>query len=114
MIIAVDFDGTIVTHEYPRIGRDIDAVPVLKELIENGHKIILYTMRSKEHLEEAMQNLDEMIGKCKIEYKHQVLFSRRCFKQRGAVYQPEASISDSVKSELAESFAFTKIVSGTR
>ena len=74
----------------------------------------LFCMIHGHSREEAMQNLDEMIGKCKIEYKHQVLFSRRCFKQRGAVYQPEASISDSVKSESAESFAFTKIVSGTR
>ena len=46
MIIAVDFDGTCVTHEFPEVGRDIGAVPVLKELVEKGHKIILYTMRS--------------------------------------------------------------------
>jgi hypothetical protein len=30
VIIAVDFDGTCVTHEYPKVGRDIGAVPVLK------------------------------------------------------------------------------------
>ena len=46
MIIAVDFDGTCVTHEYPKVGRDIGAVPVLKRLVENGHHLILYTMRS--------------------------------------------------------------------
>ena len=46
MIIAVDFDGTCVTHEFPEVGRDIGAVPVLKGLVEKGHKIILYTMRS--------------------------------------------------------------------
>ena len=28
--IAIDFDGTVVTHEYPKVGRDIGAVPVLK------------------------------------------------------------------------------------
>lgn len=33
MIIAVDFDGTCVTHEFPRVGKDIGAVPVLKELV---------------------------------------------------------------------------------
>lgn len=38
--------GTCVTHEFPNIGKDIGAVPVLKELVEKGHKIILYTMRS--------------------------------------------------------------------
>ena len=37
MILAVDFDGTCVTHEFPEVGRDIGAVPVLKELVEKGH-----------------------------------------------------------------------------
>ena len=46
MIIAVDFDGTCVTHEFPEVGKDIGAVPVLKELVKKGHKIILYNMRS--------------------------------------------------------------------
>lgn len=46
MVIAVDFDGTCVTHEFPKVGKDIGAVPVLKELVKKGHKIILYTMRS--------------------------------------------------------------------
>ena len=55
MIIAIDFDGTCVTHDYPRIGKDIGAVPVLKELVENGHKIILYTMRWDKELKEAVQ-----------------------------------------------------------
>lgn len=55
MIIAVDFDGTCVTHDYPNIGKDIGAVPVLKELVENGHKIILYTMRCDKELKEAVQ-----------------------------------------------------------
>lgn len=46
MDICIDFDGTCVTHEFPRIGEDIGAVPVLKELVEAGHKLILFTMRS--------------------------------------------------------------------
>lgn len=44
--ISVDFDGTVVTHDFPKVGRDIGAVPVLKDLIKEGHKIILFTMRS--------------------------------------------------------------------
>lgn len=44
--ICVDFDGTCVTHEFPEVGKDIGAVPVLKELIANGHQLILWTMRS--------------------------------------------------------------------
>jgi hypothetical protein len=46
MIIAIDFDGTCVTHEFPEIGSDIGAVPVLKDLVKNGHHLILFTMRS--------------------------------------------------------------------
>lgn len=46
MIIAVDFDGTCVTHEFPKIGKDIGTIPVLKSLVDKGHKLILYTMRS--------------------------------------------------------------------
>jgi len=30
MDIVIDFDGTVVTHEFPKVGRDIGAVPVLK------------------------------------------------------------------------------------
>lgn len=45
MVIAVDFDGTCVTHEFPKVGKDVGAVPILKTLVEQGHKIILYTMR---------------------------------------------------------------------
>ena len=46
MYIGIDFDGTCVTHEYPYVGKDIGAVPVLKALVERGHKLILNTMRS--------------------------------------------------------------------
>lgn len=46
MEIAIDFDGTCVTHEYPSVGQDIGAVPVLKKLVEKGHRLILHTMRS--------------------------------------------------------------------
>lgn len=45
MIIAVDFDGTCVTHEYPNIGKNIGAEIVLKALTDEGHDLILYTMR---------------------------------------------------------------------
>lgn len=45
MDILLDFDGTVVAHKYPGIGRDLGAIPILKELISNGHNIILWTMR---------------------------------------------------------------------
>lgn len=46
MDICIDFDGTCVSHEFPAIGKDIGAIPVLKELAEKGHRLILFTMRS--------------------------------------------------------------------
>lgn len=46
MIIAIDFDGTCVKHAFPKIGESIGAEPVLKALVKNGHKLILWTMRS--------------------------------------------------------------------
>jgi len=46
LVICVDFDGTCTTHEFPRIGKDIGAIPVLKRLVEEGHKLIIFTMRS--------------------------------------------------------------------
>ena len=54
MVIGLDFDGTCVTHEYPQVGQDIGAVPVLKKLIENGHQLILNTMRSGRELGDAI------------------------------------------------------------
>ncbi len=47
MIIAVDFDGTIVDHRYPEIGAEVPgSVKALKLLTAKGHKLILWTMRS--------------------------------------------------------------------
>ena len=46
MAIAVDFDGTCVSHEFPLVGNDIGSVRVLKNLVEAGHNLILWTMRS--------------------------------------------------------------------
>jgi len=56
MIIAVDFDGTIVEHEYPSIGRPIPfAIDVLKKLQqEEHHQIILWTVREGDLLNDAI------------------------------------------------------------
>lgn len=46
-IIAVDFDGTIVRHEYPDIGAPVPlAIETLVALLDEGHELILWTMRS--------------------------------------------------------------------
>jgi len=44
--ILIDFDGTVVTHEFPNIGKPIGAEKVLKKLVARGHRLILFTMRS--------------------------------------------------------------------
>ena len=56
MIIAVDFDGTIVTHEYPKIGKEIPfAIQTLKMLKNDGHRLILWSVREGQLLEEAVK-----------------------------------------------------------
>jgi len=55
MIIAVDFDGTIVEHKYPNIGKEIPfAIDTLRKLVDDGHKLILWTSRDGELLDEAL------------------------------------------------------------
>jgi hydroxymethylpyrimidine pyrophosphatase-like HAD family hydrolase len=56
MIIAVDFDGTIVKHEYPKIGKpNLFAFETLKALQKQGHKLILWTYRAGKELDEAVE-----------------------------------------------------------
>lgn len=55
MIIAVDFDGTIVEHRYPAIGREIPfAIETLKKLADEQHRLILWTVRKGILLENAI------------------------------------------------------------
>lgn len=55
MIIAVDFDGTIVEHRYPAIGKERPfAIETLKKLNQDGHRLILWTVREGRLLEEAV------------------------------------------------------------
>jgi hypothetical protein len=56
MIIAVDFDGTIVEHRYPEIGEELPfATYTLRKLIDDRHQLILWTVRRGKLLEEAVQ-----------------------------------------------------------
>ncbi len=60
LIIAVDFDGTIVEDAYPKIGKPmIFAFETLKKLQEEGHRLILWTYRSGEKLDEAVKFCEE-------------------------------------------------------
>ena len=56
MTIAVDFDGTIVEDRYPQIGKERPfAVATLKQLMNDGHHLILWTVRKGERLDEAVK-----------------------------------------------------------
>lgn len=56
MTIAVDFDGTIVEHRYPKIGKEIPfAIETLKKLQKENHKLILWSVREGELLDEAVE-----------------------------------------------------------
>lgn len=55
MIIAIDFDGTIVEHAYPEIGKPIPfAIDTLLEMQKEGHKLILWTVRRGQLLQDAI------------------------------------------------------------
>jgi hydroxymethylpyrimidine pyrophosphatase-like HAD family hydrolase len=54
--IAVDFDGTIVEHEYPAIGKEkLFAFQTLKKMTERGVCLILWTIRTGKELDEAVE-----------------------------------------------------------
>ena len=55
MTIAVDFDGTIVEHRYPAIGKERPfATATLRQLMADGHKLLLWSVREGETLQEAI------------------------------------------------------------
>lgn len=54
--IAVDFDGTIVEHDYPSIGKEkLFAIRTLRELEKKGARLILWTFRTGKELDEAVE-----------------------------------------------------------
>lgn len=56
MQIAIDFDGTIVKHAYPKVGDPVpSALETIRELRRAGHQIIIFTMRSGSGLQEARE-----------------------------------------------------------
>lgn len=53
--IAVDFDGTVVEHRYPEIGEELPfATETLRMLIKDHHRLILWTVREGELLQQAI------------------------------------------------------------
>lgn len=83
-IIAVDFDGTIVEHAYPKIGREMMfAFDTLKALQKKGHRLILWTFRDGQLLDEAVNYCKEngvefyAVNKSYPEEQHDVSISRK-------------------------------------
>lgn len=55
LTIAIDFDGTIVEHKFPEIGKELPfATETIKALQKKGHKLILWTYRAGDELEDAV------------------------------------------------------------
>lgn len=60
LTIAVDFDGTIVEHRYPEIGKEmLFAFQTLRELQAKGHRLILWTFRHGKALEDAVEYCEQ-------------------------------------------------------
>lgn len=60
LIVAIDFDGTIVDDAYPKIGKPkLFAFETLKRLQEDGHRLILWTYRCGKKLDEAVSFCEE-------------------------------------------------------
>ena len=55
LIIAIDFDGTVVDDAYPKVGKPkLFAIETLKKLQEDGHRLILWTYRCGDQLDDAV------------------------------------------------------------
>ena len=100
MIIAVDFDGTIVEHKYPEIGKEIPfAITTLKRLQAEHHILILWTVREGKLLEDAVLRADFFIDDRNVGYLPDwgaiyemitnKLSSRRYYRERYQEYMEE-------------------------
>ena len=60
LVIAIDFDGTVVEDAYPGIGKPmIFAFDTLKRMQQDGHRLILWTYRHGKRLDEAVKFCEE-------------------------------------------------------
>lgn len=60
LVFCVDFDGTCVFSCFPDVGEDVaGAVSVMKELVAAGYRLILWTCRSDEYLDAAIEWFEE-------------------------------------------------------
>lgn len=80
MNIYLDFDGTVVEHKYPNIGRyNIGSIEIIRKLQNSGHKIILNTYRANcnnNTLQEALELINEKYGHILIKPITEYTFSK--------------------------------------
>lgn len=56
MIIAIDFDGVLCEDRFPEIGApDYEVISLVRQLIDAGHEVILWTCRVDARLQEAVE-----------------------------------------------------------
>ncbi|WP_298653794.1 BT0820 family HAD-type phosphatase [uncultured Proteiniphilum sp.] len=91
MMIAIDFDGTIVEHAYPEIGKPIPfAIDTLLQMQKDGHKLILWTVRRGQLLQEA---IDYCAGRG-------LYFYAENENYRGEVKEKKGEVSRKLKTDL--------------
>lgn len=55
MIIAVDFDGILCENMFPEIGKpNYEVISLVRQLIDKGHEVVLWTTRNGEELINAI------------------------------------------------------------
>ena len=60
LLIAVDFDGTVVEDKYPGVGKAKPfAIETLKMLQNDGHRLILWTYRHGSKLRDAVRFMED-------------------------------------------------------
>lgn len=56
MIIAIDFDGVLCEDRFPEIGApDYEVISLVRQLIDAGHEVVLWTCRVDARLQEAVE-----------------------------------------------------------
>lgn len=96
MIIYLDFDGTVVEHAYPKIGREVPhAMRVIKRLQDAGHEIILNTMRCEMDKKELMKALEYIISHYKVELKPIIPTTEKIYPTWDPTNKKEIFIDDS-------------------
>lgn len=95
MLISIDFDGTIVHHKFPKIGKSRPyAFQVMKKLQKMGHRLILNTCREDEGYNIEKQYLSEAVAFCKANGVEFV--SHNCNADEDEFRHPELSLSRKV------------------